>query len=157
MKPRMLTRLAAVICLLVPAAAPLWADDTPAAKIVLASLEPLVPLDESKPEEVVQKKPVEPMTVIFTDPLPGGGEGVEGQSLETLIKGSPRFAPVEGIPEELWKEKTCSACHQWSRDDLCNQGRRYVGGALQLALTKLHPYGGGFKQAVNDWALSDCR
>lgn len=95
--------------------------------------------------------------VTFTMPLEQGGPEVEGKSLEQLLRGSPVHPPLDGLPETLWKGKICSTCHQWSREDLCEHGRRYVGGALQAALAKRHPYGGGFKQNVYFWAKNGCK
>lgn len=156
--PRPLT-LAAMLAAFV--AVPSWAGDVTREPLVLASLELLSPkadvTEQAEPEEAAQIPPEEPMKVIFTDPLPRGGEGVEGFSLETLIQGSPLFAPIEGLPKELWQDQTCSHCHKWSRDDLCDHGKRYVGGVLETALSKRHPYGGGFKRAIHDWALDGCR
>ncbi|MEM7438316.1 MAG: hypothetical protein AAF393_01865 [Pseudomonadota bacterium] len=98
-----------------------------------------------------------PKAVTFSEPITGYTPDVEGKSLEDLLNGSPLHAPIDGLPDTLWKDKACSTCHQWSREDLCEQGKRYVSGALDLALTKPHPYGGGFKQSVNDWANQGCQ
>lgn len=119
----------------------------------IASLE-LVGVDETKPGEQVEEPEPE---VTYVLPLTSGGEGVEGKTLEDLLAGSPLHAPFEGLPENLWKDKQCSHCHQWSREDLCEHGRRYVDGALEVALGKPHPYGGGFKQNVYYWAKNACR
>lgn len=123
------------------------------APIRLASLE-LVGVDETKP--AAPEEEPEPV-VTYVLPLTTGGEGVEGRTLEELVTGSPLFAPIENLPEALWKDKQCSSCHQWSREDLCAHGRRYVDGALEAALSKPHPYGGGFKRNIFFWAKNACR
>ena len=138
-----------LICALMAGPLLAQATDTP---IRLASLE-LVGTDSTKDGDTDEAAP----EVTFTVPLGSGGEGVEGRSLAELLAGSPLHAPFDGLPETLWKDKACSHCHQWSRDDLCEHGRRYVGGALETALSKPHPYGGGFKQNVFYWAKNACR
>ncbi|WP_069298823.1 hypothetical protein [Neptunicoccus sediminis] len=94
--------------------------------------------------------------VVFTTPLAAGGPDVEGRTLEQLIEGSPLFPPIEGLPEQLWKGKTCSTCHQWTRTELCDQGKRYLPETGQAALDKQHPYGGAVKRHMKAWAENDC-
>lgn len=118
------------------------------AAIALASLE-LVPTEQGDDGEGG--------TIRFDQPLTGSSPEVNGKSLQDLLGGSPAFAPIDGLPDALWTGKECSTCHQWSREDLCEHGKRYVAGALEHALAKPHPYGGGFKQSVHDWANAGCR
>ena len=66
------------------------------------------------------------------------------------------FAPVEGIPEELWKDQTCSNCHEWTQAALCTQGTTYTTASNERALSKEHPFGGVFKQGLRAWAGADC-
>lgn len=109
-------------------------------------------------EVAVAPEPAElPKDVTFDTVLAAGGEGVMGYSIAQLILGTPMFAPIEGIPEELWKDQTCSNCHDWNRDALCDQGKTYMKASAERALSKSHPYGGGFKQNVRAWAANECR
>lgn len=95
--------------------------------------------------------------VRFTVPLFHGESHVAGKSLEQLIKSSPSFPPVEGLPEEYWKEQTCSNCHEWNQANLCEQAGFYLRDDGKGSLTKQHPYGGTFKQNLRDWAEGDCQ
>jgi len=103
--------------------------------------------------EVIEE---EAATLAFTTPLTTGGEGVQGRSIEALVKGSPLFAPIEGIPDELWKGQPCSACHNWTKAALCEQGTTYLAQSGERALSKPHPYGGPFKRALRVWAKAGC-
>lgn len=93
----------------------------------------------------------------FKTPLPIGGPVVEGRSIEDLAQGSPLFPPIEGIPDSMWKGQQCSACHSWTRDALCDQGKTYLGRNAERALVKQHPYGGAFKQSLRYWAEGGCQ
>jgi len=95
--------------------------------------------------------------VTFSVPLTSGGEGVVGKTLEQLIVGSPLFPPIEGLPEAVWKGKTCSTCHDWKRDNLCTQAQTYLAEDAARALSKQHPYGGGLKANLKRWAVNDCQ
>ncbi|MES2666181.1 MAG: caspase family protein [Pseudomonadota bacterium] len=99
----------------------------------------------------------EPDTLTFATPLTTGGAGVAGLTIEELAKGSPLFAPIEGIPEEMWKGQTCANCHAWTKEALCDQGKTYVSQSGERALTKPHPYGGSFKRALRVWAKGGCK
>lgn len=94
--------------------------------------------------------------VAFDAPIPGDIEGVSGQSIAQLITGSPRFPPVEGLPDAVWKDRTCASCHEWTRDRLCTQAGTYLADAGARSLAKQHPYGGGFKQTLRSWAEGGC-
>jgi hypothetical protein len=95
--------------------------------------------------------------VTFVDPLEIGGVGIAGASLETLIKGSPRFPPIEWLPDSVWKNATCSDCHQWTREALCTQAQTYLTNSAPEFLEKPHPFGGGFKTNLQAWAEDDCQ
>lgn len=153
-----------LICSAAFAARPSLVPDTPVtpqAFVLLAALE-IVGGDAAKEPEP-QEKPVkedfvEPATpVTFTGPLTTGGKAIEGLTLEQLIDGSPLFPPIEGLPAALWEGKKCTTCHQWSREDLCEQGGRYLPDTAAGFLEKQHPYGGGFKRNVKAWAENDCK
>ncbi len=94
--------------------------------------------------------------IAFDAPIPGGIEGVSGQSIAQLIAGSPRFPPIEGLPDVVWKDKTCASCHEWTRERLCTQANTYLADAGARSLHKQHPYGGGFKQTLRSWASGGC-
>lgn len=98
-----------------------------------------------------------PAELTFTSLLTTGGADIIGKSLEQLITGSPLYPPIEGIPEELWKGQQCSNCHEWTQAALCTQGKTYLTASNERALTKTHPYGGGFKQTIRTWAENDCK
>ncbi|WP_226778953.1 caspase family protein [Oceaniglobus trochenteri] len=121
-----------------------------AAAAAPAPEQPTAPAEEPAPEPAAAP-------VTFDTPLTIGGEGVVGKTLEQLIAGSPLFPPVEGLPEEFWKEKTCSNCHEWHRDNLCDQAQTYLKANAERALTKTHPYGGGLKANLRLWAENECR
>ena len=70
---------------------------------------------------------------------------------------SPMFPPIEGLPESYWKEQTCSACHQWNRERLCDQGNTYLSLNMQRSLSKQHPFGGALKRTLKSWAAGGCQ
>ncbi len=107
--------------------------------------------------QVTVAEPEPAADVTFDAILASGGDGVIGSSIAQLILGAPLFAPIEGIPEELWKDQTCANCHDWNREALCDQGKTYMKASAERALSKSHPYGGGFKQNVRAWAANECR
>lgn len=97
-----------------------------------------------------------PSEITFDMPLTGVIPELDGMSLaEIVTQGTPTFAPIEGLPEEVWKNLTCVNCHAWDQDNLCTQGQTYLTETGQAALTKEHPLV-GFKQAVRNWAASGC-
>ncbi|QIE43487.1 caspase family protein (plasmid) [Rhodobacteraceae bacterium SC52] len=100
---------------------------------------------------------VPPTSVItYNGSLETGGAGIVGNSLESLITGSPTYPPIEGLPESVWKDATCSTCHQWTREALCTQAQTYLA-AEAPALAKTHPLGGGFKHNLKYWAQDGCQ
>ena len=86
-----------------------------------------------------------------------GNKRVRGQTIEGLIAGSPQFPPIDGLPEELWKDQTCSSCHQWTPETLCDQAQTYVKRPAAGNVTKEHPFGGGLKVNLRRWALGGCQ
>lgn len=98
----------------------------------------------------------EVVAVTFSAPLTVGTPEVIGKSIEELIAGTPLFPPVEGLPEEFWKEQTCSNCHEWEQANLCDQGKTYMSDAGGENLSKQHPYGGAFKLNLRNWAQGGC-
>lgn len=126
-----------------------------AAASATASTEPEAPAEEvemaSRAANTVGAAPIS-----FNEPLVHGSEAIVGRTIADLITGSPLFPPVEGLPEEYWKDQSCSNCHQWEQTNLCEQGGRYLSLNAQSALGKEHPYGGTFKQTLRAWAASGC-
>ena len=101
--------------------------------------------------------PLAGVNVTYTAKLTAGGPPVEGHSLADLIKGSPLFPPIDGIPEEMWKGQHCSNCHAWTREALCTQAKTYLSSAGKRSLAIRHPYGGAFKQTIRTWAEQGCK
>jgi len=99
---------------------------------------------------------VEAGPITFTSKLKSELEQVNGLSLGELVHQSPMFPPVAGLPEEYWKDQSCSNCHNWSREALCTQAGTYLTADLQRSLSKQHPFGGVMKQALRSWAAGEC-
>lgn len=95
--------------------------------------------------------------VSFGSPVIGGAEQITGLNFEQIIQISPLFAPIEGLPEPVWKEKSCSNCHAWTRAALCDQGKTYLKANAERSLNKQHPFGGSFKQHLRHWADTGCQ
>lgn len=113
---------------------------------------------KAEPEPTRTTTPDAPQgDLTFRQPLTIGNAQIIGRSIEQLINGSPLFPPIEGLPEELWKDQTCSNCHEWTQEALCTQGKTYVDANNTRALEKSHPYGGSFKQSVQRWASTGCQ
>ena len=93
----------------------------------------------------------------WTMPFTNGEAPILGRSMVEIVTLSPSFPPIEGLPEELWKEQSCANCHQWTQEELCAQGNRYVSAATDDALQKPHPFGGMFKRNVKAWAEGGCK
>lgn len=96
-------------------------------------------------------------TLSFESLLAEGSDAIKGRSIADLVKGSPLFAPIEGLPESYWADQTCDNCHQWSKDALCTQAQVYTAESGTKSLAKQHPYGGTFKQNLKNWALGGCQ
>jgi hypothetical protein len=90
----------------------------------------------------------------FDQPVPFGPLPVNGRSIEELARSVPMFAPLEGLDEAIWK-KTCTSCHQWNRQRLCDQGVSYSKNPSSV-LRIQHPFGGAYKLALMNWAKSGC-
>lgn len=103
------------------------------------------------PELVVPSGPV-----TFKSALASDSPSISGRSIEDLIAMSPLYPPIEGLPEEYWKDKTCSNCHQWTQDRLCTQAEAYLSVNMERSLDKKHPFGGALKQNLKAWASAGC-
>jgi hypothetical protein len=93
--------------------------------------------------------------IAFNAPLGVGDPDIATRSISELIRGTPKFPPVEGLPEDVWKQKPCSSCHLWQQSNLCEQAQTYVGDNAPGADGQ-HPYGGAFKDALRRWADQGC-
>lgn len=93
----------------------------------------------------------------FQSRLATGSSDIDGKSIEELLQGSPLFPPVKGLPDSYWLDQTCSNCHTWTRNALCDQARVYLGKNAARSLAKQHPYGGPFKKALKSWANGGCQ
>lgn len=96
-------------------------------------------------------------TVSFNTPLAFGDGNIMGLTLSEIIDSSPAYPPIEGLPQELWKDKSCLSCHQWTREDLCVQANNYVSMDPMKYREKKHPFGGMLKINLRNWAQNDCR
>ena len=110
---------------------------------------------DDEPEEAEIAETPSP-TVTFGEAFTDVDEVLDGHSIRDLISGSPLYAPIDGLPEALWKKETCSSCHAWTQETLCTQGEFYSKQGLDALERKEHPYGGAFKREVMRWADRGC-
>ena len=94
--------------------------------------------------------------VRFSEPLLGFGETLEDYSLGEWLKKTPAFPPIADLPEEYWKGKTCSTCHEWTQTTLCTQATHYTKAENIHRLNIEHPLGRPFKEALKAWAEGGC-
>lgn len=95
--------------------------------------------------------------VTYASPLVSELSQISGLSLAEIIEQAPMFPPIEGLPESYWKTQTCSSCHQWNRDRLCEQANTYLSLNMQRSLNKQHPFGGVMKRSLKSWAAGGCQ
>lgn len=95
-------------------------------------------------------------SVRYDLPMNFGNEGTIGRSLSTIFSTAPMFPPIEGLPDEIWKDKSCNSCHQWTRADLCVQAQTYIEKKPVKYQEKQHPFGGMLKINMRSWALGGC-
>jgi hypothetical protein len=125
------------------AAAPPVAAAAPSAPVAAAAAAPAAAI---RPEDILH----------FDHPIPFGPFPVNGHSIKELIESTPLFAPIEDLPDEVWKEKKCTTCHKWTAERLCDQGKTYVK-SPRYALRIQHPFGGPLKVALMGWVKSGCQ
>ena len=93
--------------------------------------------------------------VLFDLPVDFGDPAIDGKSIAQLIQGKPRFSPVEGLEKQAW-DQHCSACHQWTKERLCEQAGTYD--RIDVSVLRLqHPLGTRFKVALANWAKNGCK
>jgi uncharacterized caspase-like protein len=93
--------------------------------------------------------------IFFDIPIQFGDPAIDGKSISTLIQGKPLFSPIEGLEPKVW-ENHCSACHQWTKERLCEQAKMYV--TKDVMIMRLpHPLGTRFKVALAHWSQNDCQ
>ncbi len=110
------------------------------------------PATETAPVEETKT----PGIITFLSPLDAEVPEVKGQSIADLIASSPIFPPIEGLPDELWKDQNCSNCHEWTRERICTQAETYLSLNMQRSLDKAHPFGGALKRSLKAWAAGGC-
>lgn len=110
---------------------------------------------EENAESGEASEPVGP--VRWGEPLAGGAPEIVGKTIEQVFtENSPLFPPLEGLPEEIWKDQKCTTCHEWTRDRICEQATNYLNPDFADNLTKEHPLGGSFKANLKLWAEDGC-
>ena len=115
------------------------------------------PVPEGDPAAAALAADLAAQVVTFTAPLTLGNEAIIGQSIEHLITTTPMFPPIEGLPEEVWKNQRCDSCHQWTQEALCTQATTYLGQNAQRSLDLEHPLGNAFKLTLRAWAAAGCQ
>lgn len=90
----------------------------------------------------------------FNEPWEQGAFPLNGRSLEQLSNAIPLFAPIPGLPEDVW-QKPCTGCHQWNKDRLCEQAQTYIADPAKIFRVQ-HPHGGIVKNALYQWASAGC-
>lgn len=95
-------------------------------------------------------------SVSYSAPLAFGDSHIMGRTLSQIIQSSPAYPPIEGLPDAIWKDKTCASCHTWTRQDLCVQANTYVSMDPTKYREKKHPFGGLLKMNLRNWAQNGC-
>jgi len=128
------------------------ADDAPA--ISAATTDALATTTNN--EEPVETDTAALSNDFFDRPLPNDAQSDSPRTLSELLESASPFSPMDGIDDSLWKDKTCSECHAWTRSNLCALGQFYSNGD-DSSLTRIqHPFDGNFKTALKNWANDDC-
>ncbi|MCR9158087.1 MAG: caspase family protein [Rhodobacteraceae bacterium] len=103
-----------------------------------------------------QERSTVPNVVKFDLPVVAPGSIIDGIILSEITTMSPMFPPVEGLPDEFWKEQSCANCHEWNQARLCDQANVYLTLSGQKSLEKPHPFGGVLKRNLRQWAAGGC-
>ncbi|TPK60775.1 MULTISPECIES: caspase domain-containing protein [unclassified Mesorhizobium] len=94
--------------------------------------------------------------IFFDVPIDFGDPEIDGKSIAELIKGEPRFSPVEGLDNSVWQGKHCDGCHEWNETRLCDQAKNFAANDVSV-LRLQHPLGTRFKVALAKWAQGGCK
>lgn len=132
-------------------------EETPAPPAAAQPAAPAPPQDQAALEALRAKIPdlATDSAIFFDIPVQFGDPAIDGKSFAMLIQGKPRFSPVEGLDKKVW-DNHCSACHQWTKERLCEQAKTYV--TADTSVLRLeHPLGTRFKVALGRWAKNDCQ
>ena len=116
-----------------------------------------IPVEEAAPVQVEAKPSIPTGPITFESPLVSVLPELSGKTIAEMIEATPLFAPIEGLPEEYWKGKNCSDCHQWNSERLCVQANVYLSLNMQRSLDKQHPFGGALKRNLKAWAAGGCQ
>ncbi|PRY72474.1 caspase family protein [Marivita geojedonensis] len=123
-----------------------------------------VPAVEPEPEAETelalvteQERSTVPTVIEYDTPLALPGTVLDGVALSNITGLSPLFPPIEGLPEELWKNATCASCHEWNKERLCEQSNVYLTLSGQKNLEKPHPFNGALKRNLRQWAAGGCQ
>ena len=101
--------------------------------------------------------PAKPKPLGFDDKFSNEFPELEGQSLLDLATGVATFAPAATVPATEWTDVSCAGCHSFNQANLCEQGAYYFNHD-QTRITRIqHPYGGGFKTKLMEWAEGGCK
>ncbi len=126
-------------------------------ELALLALNPPAEAAPDPAPEIAPNPMAELAGLTFTTIFPVG-EHVKGQSIADLIAtATPQFAPIEGLPDAAWKDKSCANCHAWTQASLCDQAKTYTNPEAAVALAKPHPLGETFKVGLKEWALGGCK
>jgi hypothetical protein len=132
----------------------------------LARFEMAVLMDQMAKEQDQDQPGTEPVPeilssadspVTYLSPIINGPDGVNGKTIEQAFLSSPLYAPFEGLPEIAWKDKSCSSCHQWERNAMCDQAKTYIDMDPDSLSGNEHPFGGAFRLHLSAWADNGCQ
>lgn len=91
-----------------------------------------------------------------TTEFTGFAAGLDPATFEALMSTTPQFSPVEGLHEDLWKEKSCKSCHRWTVSDLCVQAGKYAELEGAASPRTKHPNGRDYASALAEWHSQGC-
>ncbi len=141
------------------ATAPAAPDQTPVAPPAAADTDTADATDTGAAADTTDTAPTPaPQTAAvpaFNEIWETGAFPLRGRSLEQLANAIPLFAPIEGLPDDVWKQP-CSGCHQWTQERLCEQAQSYISNPANILRIK-HPHGGIVKNALYQWASAGCQ
>ncbi len=89
----------------------------------------------------------------FSKPMRGISDELNGRSIESMLKIQPTFPPILGLPDRTWKNRACTACHKWKKENLCTQAQTYQ---FRDKPDFPHPHGPQFHVALKIWGENGC-